>query len=97
MNIPFTQYLLPDGRRKETSIDVGPLEHVAFESARACGFRMTCEILTNGLISMAIEHPELGDFDCIVCANGPDVPQKLSNMLLRFDRTKAEEWIKENS
>lgn len=93
--VPFTQFLLPDGRQRLTSIEVSEEEYAKYEEIRDAGFRMTCELLTTGEVSMCIEDPELGDLDCVVSANGPDVPAKLRDMFLRFDRTNAAEWRKQ--
>jgi hypothetical protein len=90
--IPFTQFLLPDGRTRPTSIMVDDAEFEAWKKLTALGFRMTVELLRNGMVSQCIEDTELGDFDCVVTTNGPDVPAKLSKMLLRFDPSKAEAW-----
>ena len=52
--IPFTQYLLPNGRRKEVTIEVD--QDVA-EKAReliAEGLAFECEVLTTGHVSLTI-------------------------------------------
>lgn len=91
-SIPFTRFHLPDGRRSETEIEVTDAEFVQFEKVRAAGFRMTVELLQNGMVSQCVEDPELGDFDCVVTANGPQVTVELSKMLLRFDPKVAAKW-----
>lgn len=90
--IPFTRFHLPNGRQTIETIDVDDITFAHYERAANMGFRMTVEILTNGAISMAIEDRELGDFDCVVCANGPQVSIKLTEMLGRFDESKVREW-----
>lgn len=88
-NIPFTQFHLPNGRQTKTAIPVDDETFDQFERVAASGFRMTVEILSNDKISMCIEDRELGDFDCVVCENGPLVPVKLKQMLMSFDPQKA--------
>lgn len=95
--IPFTRFCLPNGRQEQDSIFVSDEDFAQWEKIRGLGFRMTVEILSNGAISMCIEDPQLGDFDCTVCANGPDVPVKLSKMLQRFDAEAIPAWKKEMS
>lgn len=96
--IPFTQFLMPDGRRQQTSIDVGDAEFAAYEKVKAAGFRMTVEMLSDySTVSQCIEDPELGDFDIELCPNGPEVPRRLSAMLLRFDPVLAAKWREEMS
>lgn len=90
--IPFTRFNLPNGRQSHDETDVGDTEYAAYQKVVAAGLRMTIELLSNGAVSMCIEDPEIGDFDIEVCSNGPAVPEKLSEMLLRFDPTKVEEW-----
>lgn len=94
MQIPFTRFHPPNGRRTETTIEVGEPEFQKYMEAAKAGFRMTVELLRNGAVSQCIEDPELGDFACVVCANGPEVPKKLSEMLLRFNREEASAWRK---
>lgn len=45
-------------------------------------------------ISLCIEEPSLGDFDCLVVFNGPAVPVAVRKMLERFDPAKLAEWKK---
>lgn len=90
--IPFTQFLLPNGRQRATSTFVGDLEFEAYKKLSSMGFRMTVEMLSNGIISQAIEDPELGDFDLQLSANNEEVPRALSKLLLRFNPDVATEW-----
>lgn len=95
--IPFTQFLLPDGRQRPTSIAVDDETFSQYEKVAAAGLRMTVELLSNGMVSQCIEDPELGDFDCVVSSNGPDVPGKLKEMLMRFDPASIPAWKEDMS
>jgi hypothetical protein len=56
MSIPFTQYLLPNGRKKDVSIDMpSDVEIDAFYLiSKGCHFDI--EMLTTGAISMTCEQ-----------------------------------------
>ena len=93
--IPFTQYLMPDGRRKDEAIDMPKAEYDKWLEAKALGFNMGVELLSDyQTVSMTIEHRGIEcDYDIVLCPNGPEVPKKLSELLLRFDPVKAKAWI----
>ncbi len=95
--VPFTRFTLPNGRQSPDSCFVGDAEFAQWLKIKEAGFRMTVELLSNGHVSMCIEDPALGDFDCVVCPNGPQVPVKLSEMLMRFDRAAVPAWREEMS
>lgn len=67
--IAFTQYLRPDGRKVEVSIDM--TDEVAEKAAhlQLAGYRLECEILSNGICSFTISD---GEEDLLVnlCPNG---------------------------
>ena len=80
MTIPFTQYLLPAGQRRPTSIDM-PLEveKLAHELI-AAGFHFDIEILMTGMISMTCEKED----DCIAIAvseNGPGIEVHVESLV----------------
>jgi hypothetical protein len=79
--IPFTQYLLPDGRKKSTFIGV----HIdVADRAReiiAKGLAFECELLTTGEASFTITDPEKGDLDIRVVPNGPGVREAIEEMV----------------
>lgn len=95
--IPVTQFLLPDGRQIPTSTEVDDAEYAAYLKLASMGFRLTVELLQNGIVSQCIEDPELGDFDMALSPNDENVPVELSKMLLRFNAYAAENWRKEMS
>jgi len=71
-DIPFTQYILPHGRREETAIE-RPAEIVEKADRlieRGCHFDI--EVLRNGSVSMTCER---GDWVLAIkiCENGPAV------------------------
>ncbi len=95
-NIPFTRFHLPMGRQTPTELEVDQETADAAAKIIAAGFRFTVEILSNGSVSQCIEDRDVGDYDCVICANGPDVPAKAREMVLRFNPEEAALWRKTN-
>lgn len=92
--IPIIQFCLPDGRQKPTSTMVGDAEYEAYQVLASMGFRLTAEVLANGIVSQCIEDPDVGDFDMELSPNNEQVPIALSQMLLRFKPELAKQWRK---
>lgn len=82
--IPFTQYLLPDGRKKSTFIGVHMDVADRARSIAAKGLAFECELLTTGQVSLTITDPEKGDLDIRVVPNGPGVREAVEEMVRRF-------------
>lgn len=80
--IPFTQYLLPDGRKRPQWIE-RPAE-IETLAARfiAAGGRYECEMLTTGEVSFtAVLDDDDPPVAIEVCSNGPDVPGKVDDLI----------------
>lgn len=74
-DIPFTQFMLPDGRRVETSISrptaIGDTAQRLIES----GHEFQVEMLTTGEISVTCFNvADEQDIAIEICPNGPEVP-----------------------
>ena len=74
MSIPFTQFLRPDGRRRDVTIDMPEeIEAKAHELIEA-GYRFEIEELTTGHVHMDCSRPDDDEPVALkVCANGPPV------------------------
>jgi hypothetical protein len=76
MAVPFTQYLLPNGRQVPVSVErPADVEEMAQRFIEAGG-RYECEVLTTGQISLTAvldvdDEPQ--DVEIVICRNGPDV------------------------
>ena len=86
MEIPFTQYLLPDGRKR--SVRINRPDEIATKAQRLIdiGCRLEIEMLRTGEISMSVEREPVGDDDdgvlaMEVCNNGPEVPARVDKMI----------------
>lgn len=85
MAIPFTQYLLPHGRRTTTEIERGAEVEAKAREIIAAGYRFECEILTTGEVSLTIHDAEDGiDVDIAVVPNGPGVGEAVDKLVNEF-------------
>lgn len=83
--IPFTQFVAPHGKRRDTSIEVAPDVHEKAMRLIADGLRFECEVLSTGHVSMTITDPEDGDLDIRVRPNGPGIREAVEDMVRKFD------------
>jgi hypothetical protein len=81
--IPFTQFLRPDGRQTDVSIDRP--DEISTLALRIIdrGYRFECEHLTTGHASFTIAK-DGDDHDIEVVTNGPDVPPAIDRLVTRF-------------
>lgn len=82
--IPFTQYLLPNGRKQPQWIDrPADVEAKAREFIAAGGW-YECEILTTGQVSLTAcltVAAEPQDIEFQICANGPEVEAAVDRLV----------------
>ena len=84
--IPFTQFLLPDGRKRSVSIErPGEVARLAHELIDA-GYRFECECLPGGNdVSLTCENDEFGDsrdvIAIVVATNGPGIPDVVDQLV----------------
>lgn len=93
MTVEITQFVRPNGEQRVRHAEVPNDCAVGYESLRRHGCRLTAEVLIDGLVSQAIEHPE-GDYAIEVTANGPEVTEALHRMLREFDGVEFAKWLK---
>lgn len=93
--VPFVHVYRSNGRQECDWIDLGDEVAPKLNEIQSAGCRLTAEVLAFGPVSFCIEERELGDFDSEIVPNGPQVPVKITEMLLRFDPVKFQEWKKE--
>lgn len=90
MSIQFTQYLRPNGKKTEVSIERPEyIETLADEFTEKGGY-FECEELSTGHASFTAGHPSVldGDIAIEVVMNGPDVPEAVDRLV-----HKAHEWM----
>ena len=94
MSIPFIQYLRPDGRRHETSIErPADIEDLAKEVIQS-GARFESEVLMNGTVSLECVGTENEDGDretlaIDLTANGPGVLDAVDRLVRNAHATIA--------
>ena len=80
--IPFTLYLLPNGRQVQTSIEVPDEISAMAQEIRARGNRFECEILTTGQVSLTVHNNQTEEDTAIeICANGPEVIKAVEKLV----------------
>jgi len=89
--IPFTQYLLPHGRKVEVSIERPKDIYDKAMDIIKTGHRFEIEVLTTGYVHMTITNDD-DDQDGEVIDNGSEVPIAVDRMIIRFyERLKKSE------
>lgn len=100
MDITLTQFVLPNGCQREATIEDMPEDLKPFlDAMKKNGCRLTVEVLTNGIVSYAVECKEVeADFDMELCQNGPGehgTRASLEKLIRRFDANNLKEFIAE--
>jgi hypothetical protein len=90
--IPFTQFLRPDGRRMDVSVERPPEVYALAMGLVANGYRFEIEELRDGTVSMDCSRPEDdGPVAMELCRNGPEVPDAVDRLVRAAARAKTEE------
>ena len=89
MAIPFTQYLLPNGRRAPVCIERAPQIESLAEQIIAQGFAFECEMLRTGEVRLTITDPAHGDADFEMSKNGPEVGNAVDRLVSRFSANSS--------
>lgn len=89
--IRFTQFLRPDGRQVETTIDRPPEIEAMASAVVAQGVRLEIEVLRTGEVSLEAVDLELEDsLACELCDNGPEVPEAVDRLVREAHRRLQE-------
>ena len=87
-DIPFTQYLMPNGRKSAVTIDRP--DDVASIARKIIdrGYRFECEVLSTGHASFTVVGPnddgDDDDLDIAIAMDGPQVPNTVDKLIKRF-------------
>lgn len=80
--VPFTQFMRPNGRSKPVLIDrpdkIARKAKILIES----GHRFECEELMTGLVSLTVVY-DGENIDIEVVSNGPEVPKAVDRLIER--------------
>ncbi|HEY1980720.1 MAG TPA: hypothetical protein VGH13_11585 [Xanthobacteraceae bacterium] len=83
-DIPFTQYLMPNGRRSPVTIDRPDDIAAKAQAIIERGYRFECEMLSDySTVSLTIADDD-DDHEIEVVPNGPEVPTAIDRMIERF-------------
>ena len=94
MHIIGTQFLLPDGRKREFTTDIPDGLADQWKTITDLGVGLKAEMLTTGEVDLALVWQ--GDnFDIETISNGQEAPKALEAMIARFDVRAYEKWKKE--
>lgn len=90
--IPFTQYLMPDGRQRETSIVRSMAVCEKATDIIGAGYSFEVEMLSTGDVSLTITDDD-GDADIEVVKNAPGgvVGEAVDRLVRRFHATLSKE------
>lgn len=80
MSIEFTQFLMPDGRRKRITIECPPQIEEKAEAIKNAGLDFECEVLRNGMVSFTCTDDEADQF-IELCNNGSGVPKTVEKLI----------------
>ncbi len=86
MEIPFTQYLRPDGRQRPMVVDRPDEIALLAKQIMEAGHTFEAEVLTTGVISLTISDGEQ-DVASALSANGPEVIVAVDKMITDFAAT----------
>lgn len=87
IQVPVTQFLLPDGRKREVSINRPKAVADQALEVIATGLRFEAEILSTGEVHMTVADTEESlDLHSVLVRNGPQVPEA-------FDRLVHVAWV----
>ncbi len=80
--IPFTQYLMPDGRKRPMFFDTTPELYADAKQVIDKGYRFEAEILSTGEVSLTVYDPwEEEDIAIELCFNGPGIDYAVAKLV----------------
>ena len=90
-HIPFTQYLLPDGRKKQ--IYFATTDQELIDKAQLLlshGLLFEAEVLRNGMVSLTIFDTEsdIGDVAIELCNNGNQVLDAVKMLIMEYNHER---------
>ena len=84
-SVSFTQFLRPDGRRREVTIDVPADIAESADTLISMGARLEIEVLLDGTVSATIERYKKNRGTEVLaielCNNGPEVPIAINRLI----------------
>jgi hypothetical protein len=82
LEAPITQYLRPDGRKRQNYLAVAGDAALEASKLLALGFRFEAEVLGTDEVSLTVHDPDTGeDIGIEICPNGPEVPLAFARLV----------------
>lgn len=86
MSVPFTQYMRPDGRTREITIDLDSEHEKRAQAIIEQGYRFEAEVLTTGQVSLTVHDPGIGggeplDIAINIVPNAEAVPVAVAQLI----------------
>ena len=93
--IPFTQFLRPNGERRQVSFDCDPALQVKADKLIEFNARFECEVLITGQVSFTVEHEDnKGEEYTLaieVVQNAPEIIKAAVNRLIQNAYVRIED------
>ncbi len=85
MKIPFTQFLMPNGDRRQVFFDCDPAQDSKVMRLIEAYVSFECEVLSTGEVSLTVEFemPD-GENETLaheICPNGPEVEKAVEKLI----------------
>jgi len=90
----ITQYLRPDGRKKEIIVEIPDEYEKIIKKIKENSCIITCEQLTTGEAAQYITSEEYGDYDIQITKCGKEADKALLEMIKRFNEKDFKNWLK---
>ncbi len=95
ITVKVTEFIPPNGRTKERSVELPNDCAVGYEALVRKGCRLTVEHLPTGGFSQCIEHPE-GDYDNQIFSKASQGQQILVDMVKQFGNgSQFDRWLED--
>lgn len=88
MIVKFTQYLRPNGRKRDIYTEVTDELGPQIDQIIVNGFNFTAEVVAETMVVLTISD-DRADYEMHVCQNGTEVPETIERMIRAFDLDRA--------
>lgn len=93
ITVTVLHFIPPNAERVTRQHVVTKETAAAYAKAQAVGLRLTCEVLSTGQVSICLEHPNLGDFDCTVTySRAESIRWAIARVVERFTIENWKRW-----
>jgi len=94
MKITVTQFLRPNGRKKELLLEIPDSYQEQYKLIKQCGCYISCEQIQTGEAAQYITH-KTGDFAIKVTPCFETADNALLEMIAAFNKDAFDKWLRE--